>query len=57
MKAPLHFHAWLLRAACLVSATTVNVAVAAEDASAPLAASPANGPGSAGGSDREFFVR
>jgi hypothetical protein len=56
MKAALHFHAWLLRAACLLSAASASVAFAAEDASPPVAASSANQTRSSGGSERVFRV-
>jgi hypothetical protein len=50
MKAPLHFHAWLIRAACLLPAALASAVVAAEDVS------PANQPRSASASDRAFRV-
>jgi hypothetical protein len=55
MKAPLHLHAWLMRAACLIWAASATVTVAAQDASPP-AASPENRPRSPEGSDHAFRV-
>jgi hypothetical protein len=56
MKAALHFHAWLLRAVCLLLAASVNLAAVADDASPFPAASPANQTRSTGESERAFRV-